>query len=136
MTLWRDRRFLALSNFLLLIPIGLGVRFYTIPNLAWLNDLLGSVVYEIAWCLLGFALWPQRQAVYQVPIWVFGLTCVIEFAQLWHPAWLDAIRATLPGRLILGNTFVWLDFSHYALGAIAGWLWLKQLWRWSRNKRP
>jgi hypothetical protein len=37
-----------------------------------------------------------------------------------HP-WLDAIRATLPGRLLLGRGFIWLDLPCYAVGALAGW---------------
>lgn len=132
MSLGRDRRVVSILSFLGLIPVGLAVRFLTIPNFAWLNDLLGSVCYEIAWCVLAFAVWPQRRAVWQIPLWVFGLTCAIEFLQLWHPAWLDAIRATIPGRLVLGNTFVWFDFVHYVVGSAIGWLWLRAIWRWSR----
>ncbi|MEM8641678.1 MAG: DUF2809 domain-containing protein [Cyanobacteria bacterium P01_G01_bin.54] len=120
-------RWRALLSLALLIPLGLAVRFYPLPPGSWLNDLLGSVAYEIAWCLLAWVIWPRPQAIWQIPLWVFGCTCLIEVLQLWHPAWLVAIRATLPGRLILGNTFVWLDFVHYALGAIAGWLWLQAI---------
>lgn len=40
----------------------------------------------------------------------------VEFSQLYQAPWLDAIRATLPGRLILGTTFNWLDLAAYALG--------------------
>jgi hypothetical protein len=47
--------------------------------------------------------------------------------QLWQPAWLQAMRATLPGRLVLGNTFVWSDFLYYVLGCVIGWLWLRWL---------
>jgi len=44
---------------------------------------------------------------------------VIELSQLWHPPWLDAIRATRPGALVLGRGFVWSDLLCYLIGATA-----------------
>lgn len=40
----------------------------------------------------------------------------VEFSQLYHAPWIDAIRATLPGKLVLGNTFNWPDLLAYAVG--------------------
>jgi hypothetical protein len=40
----------------------------------------------------------------------------IEFSQLYTAPWIDALRATIPGRLVLGNTFNWGDLVAYALG--------------------
>lgn len=40
----------------------------------------------------------------------------IEASQLYHAAWIDAIRATTLGGLILGFHFVWIDFARYAFG--------------------
>ena len=40
----------------------------------------------------------------------------VEFSQLYQAPWIDALRATLPGRLVLGNTFNWPDLPAYALG--------------------
>ena len=53
----------------------------------------------------------------------------VEFSQLYHAPWLDAVRATLPGRLVLGNTFNWPDLPAYALGIGLG-AWAE--WRWRR----
>ena len=44
------------------------------------------------------------------------LTYAIEFSQLFHPAWLNAIRDTLIGRLALGYGFLWSDLVAYTLG--------------------
>lgn len=44
----------------------------------------------------------------------------IEGSQLFHAAWIDAIRKTLPGRLILGQGFLWRDLTAYAIGSIFG----------------
>lgn len=52
----------------------------------------------------------------------FGFACAVEFSQLYHAPWIDAIRATLPGRLVLGSTFNWPDIPAYALGIICGFV--------------
>ncbi len=44
----------------------------------------------------------------------------VEFSQLYHAPWVDAVRATLPGRLVLGSTFNWPDLPAYALGVALG----------------
>jgi hypothetical protein len=51
---------------------------------------------------------------------VFAVTCALEVLQLWHPAPLEAVRGTFLGRTLLGTTFVWWDFPHYALGCALG----------------
>lgn len=44
----------------------------------------------------------------------------IEFLQLYQAPWIEAIRITLPGKLVLGNTFHWLDLVAYAVGIALG----------------
>ncbi len=46
----------------------------------------------------------------------------VEFLQLYHPAWLDGLRATLPGRLVLGSTFHFPDLAAHAVGIGLGCL--------------
>ncbi|MCF7733010.1 MAG: DUF2809 domain-containing protein [Akkermansiaceae bacterium] len=48
------------------------------------------------------------------------LAWCVEFAQLYHAPWIEAIRVTVPGRLVLGSTFNWPDLLAYALGIAAG----------------
>ena len=40
----------------------------------------------------------------------------IEFSQIYHAPWIDSIRATWPGRMILGTTFFWRDQLAYTIG--------------------
>ena len=40
----------------------------------------------------------------------------IEFFQLYQASWINSLRATIPGRLILGSTFHWSDLVAYAAG--------------------
>jgi hypothetical protein len=40
----------------------------------------------------------------------------VEVSQLFHPAWLDAIRRTRMGGWLLGFGFVWSDLVCYTVG--------------------
>jgi hypothetical protein len=40
----------------------------------------------------------------------------IEASQLYHAPWIDSVRATRPGALVLGFGFLWSDLACYALG--------------------
>ena len=40
----------------------------------------------------------------------------IEFSQLYKAPWIDSIRPTLFGRLVLGSTFNWGDMISYTIG--------------------
>ncbi len=116
-----------LISIAVLIPVGYAVRFSGIGP-EWLNDALGSVLYEMVWIALVAYLMPRAQP-HWIALGVCLLTFGIEFLQLWRsPFWL-AVRATLPGRLILGNTFSWADFPAYMVGCGVGWLGLRSLHR-------
>src|SRR6185369_17291037 len=45
------------------------------------------------------------------------MTELIEFSELWHSPWLDALRATRDGGFLLGHVFLWSDVVCVALGA-------------------
>ncbi len=121
-----------LISLIFIVPFGYVVRFSQGLGLPWLQDLLGSVAYEIFWILLVAFLYPQA-APLGIAIAIFLATCGVEFLQLWQPPFLQAMRSTLVGRLVLGNTFSWLDFIAYFFGSFAGWLWLLGLIRFHRK---
>lgn len=108
----------------LLVPIGLGTKIYEGPGQALIQAHVGGVAYVTFFALFGLALWPRAGA-FVVSIAAFLGTCAVEVLQLWHPPWLDAIRATRPGGLLLGSTFSIDDFAWYALGGIVGYGWLR-----------
>lgn len=112
-------RIALIVGMIIILPLGYWVRFHS-PAPEWLNDLLGSLAYQIFLMML-VALFLPKASLAWVAIWVCLFSCAIEFLQLWQPPWLQAIRATLPGRLILGNTFSWSDFPPYFLGSFVGW---------------
>lgn len=59
------------------------------------------------------------------PAWRIGLLALvacfaIELGQLIRTPWLDALRRTLPGRLVLGSGFLPSDLACYAAGVLLG----------------
>ncbi len=42
------------------------------------------------------------------------MSLAVELSQLYQAPWLDAIRSSLPGRLVLGRGFLWSDLACYA----------------------
>ncbi|WP_442927784.1 DUF2809 domain-containing protein [Microcoleus sp. A003_D6] len=53
---------------------------------------------------------------------VFLFNSAIESSQLWHPRFLQWIRARLFGHLFVGSSFACEDFIGYILGCIVEWV--------------
>ncbi len=50
------------------------------------------------------------------------LAFLIEISQLYHAPWIDAIRQTTPGGLVLGFGFLWTDIVCYSVGVVIGFV--------------
>jgi hypothetical protein len=106
----------------LLIPIGILSKFYQGIFQDWINNSLGGILYVIAWIAFILLIKPRLNPKW-VAVLVFLATAFLEILQLWHPPFLEVIRSTLIGRLLLGTTFVLSDFIYYAIGCIlSGWI--------------
>ncbi|GAB4366868.1 MAG: hypothetical protein Kow0042_07100 [Calditrichia bacterium] len=120
------RKYILYSLFVI-VPVGFLCKFYSGPASGWVRDNLAGVFYEIFWCLVCFYFWPYKSAIIKIVIGVFGMTSLLEIAQLWHPDFLEAIRANFLGRTLIGTSFAWWDFPHYFAGSVVGWVWLRRL---------
>lgn len=118
-------RIKAIAAALVVLPLGYWIRFTPFAP-EWLRDTSGGAAYVILCTLLAAIIKPNLSAS-QLATGAFLFTCAVEGLQAWHPAWLDAIRRTLPGRLVLGTTFAWHDFPPYAAGGIIGYALLRLL---------
>lgn len=118
-------RSIVLVNILAIVTLGYMVRFS--PSLPeYIRDPSGSIAYQMLWILVVVFIYPRADR-RPTAIWVCLGSCAIEFLQLYQPPWLQAIRATLPGRLLLGSTFLWSDLPVYFIGSYIGWLWVRWL---------
>lgn len=97
------------------VGFGLLWRSRLLPLPAFLMKYGGDALWAALVYLLirfaGPALTTLRSAVL-----AFTVAALVEFAQLYHSPWIDAIRGTRLGALALGNTFNWPDIPAYALG--------------------
>ncbi len=100
---------------------GFGMKFYSGPGSDWAQDYGAGAMYVIFWILIFFRIFPGRKNLRRVPLAVLAGTCALEFLQLWHPPVLEKIRGNFFGRTLLGSDFSWIDFPHYAAGALIGY---------------
>jgi len=123
--------------FLLLVaPTGFLFKFYSGPAQWWFNNYGAGALYEIFWILVIFFIFPKRELINKISISVFIVTCALEFLQLWHPMFLKKIRSYFLGSALIGTTFTWWDFPHYAIGCLIGWRVIKLTVKFhSRNER-
>jgi hypothetical protein len=78
---------------------------------------------DALWALMvfvGFGFLLPRAPTLVVALLALTFSWGVEFSQMYHAPWLDAVRATIPGRLVLGNTFNWPDLPAYAAGVALG----------------
>ena len=105
--------------FFIILTIGVGLfsRSRFIPELIfpYLGDLLYCLMYYF---IIGF-LFPKIKSV-NVLLCCIAICFVIEISQLIRVGWLNEIRNTTLGKLVLGNGFLWSDLVSYSLGGLLG----------------
>lgn len=107
-------RFIYLTLIVFTIVLGLLSRHITgIP----------LFIGDILWALMVFfiirALFIMR-SIKWVDIASLLFCYAIEFSQLYKAPWINNLRHTLFGRLVLGDTFLWGDMLCYTIGIGAG----------------
>ena len=112
---------------MLLVPLGIGTKLYTGPLSGWVNDSAGGFLYVMFWVFVVLGLAPRLRSG-PVSAAVLLATSALEILQLWHPAWLTAVRSTFLGHALLGSTFAASDFLYYAAGCLAAHL-VARRWR-------
>jgi len=124
---WRVRLNLLVA-LAVVTPLGFATKLYRGPVEVWVANYLGGVLYEVFWILVVQFIRPSLSP-WRVAGWVLAVTSALELAQLWHPPFLEAVRDTFVGRALIGTTFAWWDFPHYAVGCVIGALLVRRLSR-------
>jgi hypothetical protein len=101
------------------VAAGLLWRSGVIPLPQWLSNHGGDALWALM-VFVGFGFLLPRASTVIVALLALTFAWGVEFSQLCHAPWIDAIRATLPGRLVLGTTFAWPDLPAYAVGIVLG----------------
>ncbi|HSR95969.1 MAG TPA: DUF2809 domain-containing protein [Kofleriaceae bacterium] len=97
------------------IGAGLASRAYSRHLPWWLAKNLGDALYApmVFWSV-GFL--APRVRTSRVAIAAVAFCFAIELSQAYHAPWIDGVRATTPGRLVLGQGFHAFDLVCYVLG--------------------
>ena len=88
---------------------------------------LPEIIYlysgDILWALMVFLLFAflfNKKSTIFIISWAIIFSYSIEISQLYHAPWIDSIRNTTLGGLILGFGFLWSDLVCYTIGIIIG----------------
>ena len=79
----------------------------------------GDTLWALA-AFLGIGLILPRASTWRVASLAMSFSIPIEISQLYHAPWIDSIRGTTLGGLILGFGFLWSDLACYAVGVGLG----------------
>lgn len=111
---------------LIVVIAALGFLAKLIPpgEASWISHQLAGLFYVTELSLILYLFFSEH-FIFLLVLAAFLLTSLVEFLQLWHPAFLEPVRSSFLGHTIIGSTFSWLDFPWYIGGAVLGWLLLK-----------
>jgi hypothetical protein len=107
------------ARFLLLalgtVALGLASRRFADALPAAVGAYAGDVLWAAMVYLLMAAAWPSA-SIRRIAVAAAIFALAVELGQLYHAPWIDAVRATRMGGLVLGFGFLWSDLACYAAG--------------------
>jgi hypothetical protein len=101
------------------IVAGLASRSYAAHLPWWLAKNAGDALYATM-MFWGVGMLAPRARTSTVALAATAACFAIEATQLYQAPWIDAVRATTPGRLVLGQGFHAFDLVCYVIGAGLG----------------
>lgn len=101
------------------VALGLLTRSALVPRGSLAGQYGGDTLWATLVYLLGRWLWP-RTPVARAAAGAAALAAAVELSQLYHAPWIDAVRETTLGHLVLGQGFLWSDMACYAAGVALG----------------
>jgi hypothetical protein len=88
-----------------------------------LPTFIGEYSGDVLWALMLFLVVSfvlAGRPLFQRGIISLVLAFAVEVSQLYHAPWIDGIRSTTLGGLVLGFGFLWSDLVCYLVGIAAG----------------
>ncbi|GGE08805.1 ribosomal maturation YjgA family protein [Psychroflexus salis] len=120
--------------FFMFISLGLGLasRNFEIGIPKEFNLYLGDAIWAMM-VYFGFRCISPKYRILNSAILTLAFSYAIEISQLYQAEWLNDIRKTLLGGLILGFGFLWSDILAYSIGVAFGFG-FDYLWCYFSNK--
>lgn len=134
--LTRDRRHRLTYALLALgtLVVGLASRRYGAALPAFLADYAGDTLWAALVFFLLALLFPAAST-RALAAAALAIAFAVETSQLYHAPWIDALRATRLGALVLGYGFLWSDLVCYSVGVALAVGIDVFLCRWSQERR-
>jgi hypothetical protein len=101
----------------LIATIALGLASRKFPGL--FPPILGKYPGDALWAQMVFwliGMLAPAASVGKVALWSLAVSYADEIAQLYQSPWINNVRATTLGHLVLGSHFSWLDMLSYTIG--------------------
>jgi hypothetical protein len=111
----------ALRIILILLAAVLGVGSRRLAHL--LPGFVAAYAGDTLWALVAFlviGLLLPKASTWCIAVLAMSFSVIIEVSQLYHAAWIDSIRQTSLGGLIMGFGFLWSDLACYTVGVGLG----------------
>jgi hypothetical protein len=102
-----------------------------------LPEILAAYAGDTFWALAVFlliGLVMPAASTWSVAMLAMALSVLVEVSQVYHAPWIDSIRRTTLGGLILGYGFLWSDLACYAVGVGLGAMTERALVRFTAGK--
>ncbi|MBZ9688772.1 DUF2809 domain-containing protein [Clostridium estertheticum] len=131
--IYKRNRLLYLVMIIIVIILGLGSRKLANVLPAFLNIYLGDALWALM-IFIGFGFVFKESGTKTVALIGISFCYLIELSQLYHANWIDNIRKTTLGGLVLGYVFSWSDLLGYAIGTSVGVI-IDILWRVIQRRR-
>lgn len=112
-------RFITIIAVTVVVFAGLASRRYRGQLPAFLAEYAGDTLWALMLFLLVSTLLAGQPLLLRAAI-SLALAFLVEISQLYHAPWIDSIRQTTLGGLVLGFGFLWSDLVCYSAGVISG----------------
>jgi hypothetical protein len=106
---------------LVTILLGIGSREYASVLPHFVAKHFGDALWA-AMIYFGVRALLVRMSILQVFLLSLGFCFAIECSQLYQADWINSIRSTLLGGLILGRGFLYADLVRYSAGAVGAYI--------------
>lgn len=84
-----------------------------------LPSFIESYSGDTLWALMMFLMFAfifNKKSTSSIAVYAILFSYAIELSQLYHAPWIDSIRSTTIGALVLGFGFLWSDIICYTVG--------------------
>jgi hypothetical protein len=105
---------------LAVVTIAIGLAVHRLAPAGDARDIAGDALWAAMMCWWISALWPAKPIAWRAGL-ALAISWAVEFSQLSHAPWLEQLRDTRLGPLVLGTGFDPRDLVSYTVGVLLAW---------------